>query len=52
MSPLIVTYLEPGPGEMRYSERAGPCGLHMVGGQREVTEALYQVWGMETEGCR
>ena len=28
---LIVMYLELGPKEMRYSERAGPCGLHSGG---------------------
>ena len=28
-------YLEPGPKEMRYSERAGPCGLHTGGGARK-----------------
>ena len=34
ISLLFVMHLEPGPKEMRCSERAGPCGLH-AGGARK-----------------
>lgn len=51
---LFVMHLEPGLKEMRCSERAGPCGLHAGGAEKEKRqEGLCQMWDVnkETEGA-
>lgn len=53
ISLLFVMHLEPGPKEMRCSERAGPCGLH-AGGREEATGRIVSNVGREdkeTEGA-